>query len=99
MSTQSPAHPVPTRAESQRAGNRSLSIVIPVYNSERILKDLIARLMPILSEWGEPFEIVLVNDGSKDNSWSVLCELQRAHPDHMIVINLMRNFGSKSVES
>ncbi len=93
MSTQSPAHPVPTRAGSQRAGNRSLSIVIPVYNSEYILKDLIARLMPVLHEWGAPFEVVMVNDGSKDGSWSVLCELQRSHPDHLTAINLMRNFG------
>ena len=70
----------------------SISVVIPVYNSELILPTLIGRLIPALKKISKSFEILLVNDSSQDNSWQVISELAEKNPQ-IIGINLMRNYG------
>jgi glycosyltransferase involved in cell wall biosynthesis len=55
------------------------SIVIPAYNSSGSLRDLVGRLEPVLIKLGQPFEIVVVNDGSRDGTWQVVRELARTH--------------------
>jgi len=70
----------------------SVSVVVPVYNSEGILPELIARLSSALRELSIRFEVVLVNDGSRDRSWNVICELAEQF-DWIRGINLMRNYG------
>lgn len=74
------------------AESPSISIVVPVYNSEQSLPLLVERLYPILTSLTNQFELILVNDGSRDNSWSVVESLIAQH-DWVIGINLMRNFG------
>jgi undecaprenyl-phosphate 4-deoxy-4-formamido-L-arabinose transferase len=69
-----------------------LSIVVPVYNSEGSLRSLVERLQPVLEARAAPFEIVFVNDGSRDRSWAVVTELARAH-GFVRGLNLMRNYG------
>ena len=69
-----------------------LSIVVPVYNSESILAELIDRLGQALPDLAERFEVILVNDGSRDRSWDVVCALAARH-DRVRGINLMRNYG------
>jgi len=69
-----------------------ISVLVPVYNSELSLADLVDRLHPILCQTGEEFEAVLVNDGSRDSSWDVLVRLSQSH-DWVRGINLMRNYG------
>jgi len=71
---------------------RSLSAVIPVYNSEGSLPELVRRLEPVLRAAADEFEGVFVNDGSRDASWRVLTELARLRP-WMRTIDLMRNVG------
>lgn len=71
---------------------RSLSVVVPVYNSEASLPLLIERLEPVLASLGIPHEVILVNDGSRDRSWERICELARGR-DWVLGINLMRNYG------
>jgi glycosyltransferase involved in cell wall biosynthesis len=71
---------------------RSLSVVIPVYNSEAALHPLVDRLEMALSALGLPYEAVLVNDGSHDRSWEIICELARQR-SWISGINLMRNYG------
>jgi glycosyltransferase involved in cell wall biosynthesis len=44
-------------------------VVVPVYNSEAVLDELVARLEPVLEVCASTFEVVLVNDGSRDSSW------------------------------
>ena len=69
----------------------SISIVIPVYNSASTLPELIQRLEKVLASFG-PFEVVLVNDGSQDDSWEAISKLAAAR-QWVQGINLMRNYG------
>jgi glycosyltransferase involved in cell wall biosynthesis len=70
----------------------SISVVVPVYNSELTLSELVKRLQPALAALAREYELVLVNDGSRDQSWKVVQELTRAFP-WVRGINLMRNYG------
>ena len=70
----------------------SISVVIPVYNSELILPALIGRLVPALEKISESFEILLINDGSRDYSWQVVSTLSKENKS-IVGINLMRNYG------
>jgi undecaprenyl-phosphate 4-deoxy-4-formamido-L-arabinose transferase len=70
----------------------SLSIVIPVYNGSLTLPELTRQLGIVLPELSDQYEIILVNDGSRDSSWETICHLAA---DYTWVhgINLMRNYG------
>ena len=70
----------------------SLSVVIPVYNSEALLRPLISRLEPVLRDVASEFELVLVNDGSRDGSWLVVRESCARHA-WIRGIDMMRNYG------
>jgi len=67
-------------------------VVIPVYNSEAILPTLLERLTKVLNTQSEEHEIILVNDGSFDRSWQVICTLASEYKE-VHGINLMRNYG------
>lgn len=81
-----------TAARSADPLPSGISVVVPVYNSEGTLGDLISRLEGVLSGLGCEFEAVLVNDGSRDGSWPVLVQLAKDHP-WVTGLNLMRNYG------
>lgn len=70
----------------------SMTVVVPVYNGALSLPELIARLESVLGSLTDTYEAILVNDGSQDDSWDVICQLAQ---DHAWVhgINLMRNYG------
>ena len=68
------------------------SIVVPVYNEEAILPTFVERLTRLMEGMGEPFEIIFVNDGSRDASPSLLREL-RAKDERVKYVSLSRNFG------
>jgi len=70
----------------------SISVVVPVYNSEGTLGALVSRLGPVLGATGDPYELILVNDGSLDRSWETTLQLAAQH-DWIVAINLMRNYG------
>ena len=70
-----------------------LSIVVPVYNSQATLPALWDALQRTLSPMGLRYEVILVDDGSRDGSWEVLRGLQGAHPEIIFPIQLMRNVG------
>jgi polyisoprenyl-phosphate glycosyltransferase len=70
-----------------------LSIVVPCYNEAACLEALHARVSAAArAAVGDAHEIVLVNDGSKDESWAVMQRLSAADP-HVVAINLSRNHG------
>lgn len=70
----------------------SYSVVIPVYNSEAIVASTVERVIEVFGGAGLRFEIVLVNDGSHDRSWSVISEIARTTP-HVVALNLLKNYG------
>jgi undecaprenyl-phosphate 4-deoxy-4-formamido-L-arabinose transferase len=70
-----------------------LSVVIPVYNEESGLAALFARLYPALDQLGKTYEVIFVNDGSRDRSPQMLDAQFRARPDVTRVILFNGNFG------
>ena len=70
----------------------NLSVVVPVYNSAECTAMLVARLEPVLRAEADAFEVVLVNDGSRDESWAAIQDAARGRP-WVRGINLMRNYG------
>lgn len=70
----------------------AVSVVVPVYNSEALLRDLVRRLEPVLRDAAAAFELVLVNDGSRDGSWALIDEL-RHHHSWIRGLDLIRNYG------
>jgi len=70
----------------------AVSFVLPIYNEELSLPELYRQLAAAGEKLGEPFEIVLIDDGSKDGSFSILRKLQAADP-RVKVIRLRKNFG------
>jgi glycosyltransferase involved in cell wall biosynthesis len=69
-----------------------ISVVVPVYGSAGLLSALTQRLEAVLEEIGRPWEVVLVVDGSPDDSWPRIVELSRSDP-RLRGLNLMRNYG------
>jgi polyisoprenyl-phosphate glycosyltransferase len=69
-----------------------LSIVAPAYNEERNIPAFIAAIVPVLESIGETFEIVFVNDGSRDGTLGMLAAASSQDP-RIKVVGLARNFG------
>lgn len=74
-------------------GKPYLSVVIPVFNEEGNLENLYTRLINVLDNLGKPFEILLVNDGSRDKTESILNELHARRPKEIRVVHFNNNFG------
>lgn len=68
--------------------NIFLSIVVPVYNEEKNIKQLHKEILKVCNKIGREFEIIFVNDGSDDNSLVIMKELSP-----LKIINLRKNFG------
>ena len=73
--------------------NPAVSIIVPVYNEEAGLAALFARLYPALDALGESYEVVFINDGSRDRSAALLREQFGKRPDVTRVILFNGNFG------
>lgn len=69
-----------------------LTVVIPVYNGALTIRDLTTQLLHTLPALSEQYEVILVNDGSRDTSWPTITDLVQAHPC-VRGIDLMRNYG------
>lgn len=70
-----------------------ISVVIPVYNESENLEPLYQRLTATLDKMNKSYEIILVNDGSQDDSYERLNALQKRRPDQIRVIHFNGNFG------
>ena len=71
---------------------RGLSVVVPVYNSQESLNELVARLAEVLTPLSDQYEIILVDDASRDGSWSAI-ERLAGECEHVRAIGMMRNYG------
>ncbi len=69
------------------------SVVVPVYNEEGNLPELLRRLSAVMDATGEPYELVFVDDGSRDGSLAILKQAAAERPDRVRVLELARNFG------
>ncbi|MHA3046654.1 glycosyltransferase family 2 protein [Riemerella anatipestifer] len=69
-----------------------ISIVSPVYRAEKILPTLVAEIHRVMQKIAEPYEIILVDDRSPDNSWEVMKALS-AESENLKVYRLSKNFG------
>ncbi len=72
-----------------------LSIVVPVFNEEENLPELLVRLGKALAAIGRSYEVLLVNDGSRDGSLGILRDAAAADP-HLTIIDFNRNYGQHS---
>lgn len=73
----------------------TVSVIVPVYNSAATLEELVRRLTAVGDGLTESYELVLVNDGSVDDSWTRIEALSQEY-SHVRGINLMRNFGQQN---
>lgn len=73
----------------------SLSIVIPIYNDQEVIAELLRRLTAVVETIVPEYEIILVDDGSRDNSWAIMQE-ERAQRAHLRIARLSRNFGQQN---
>jgi glycosyltransferase involved in cell wall biosynthesis len=72
-----------------------ISVVVPTYNSEIFISTTLARIIRSMEALEKSFEIIIVNDGSSDRTWPVVC--QYAESDARIsAINLLKNYGQHS---
>lgn len=70
-----------------------ISVVIPVYNEENTLEELTQRLIKVLSNLDEEYEIIFINDGSEDKSGYVISELNNKYSGIIKAVHFNRNFG------
>ena len=70
-----------------------LSLVIPVFNEQENLHELIRRCLAVCSNLGRPFEIILVDDGSRDDSATIITEAANENRGHVVGVLLNRNYG------
>ena len=75
-----------------------LSVVIPIYNEALNLRELHQEFVTVLEAWGRPFELVFVDDGSTDDSFGIMAEIQRGDP-RVRVVRFRRNFGQTAAFS
>lgn len=80
---------------SEQIDSNMVRLIIPAYNEERTLKRNMETLAVILDAAGQEFTAVLVDDGSRDATWSVICELRRADA-RFNGVRFSRNFGKEA---
>jgi undecaprenyl-phosphate 4-deoxy-4-formamido-L-arabinose transferase len=83
---------MPKPKPSPEFSTRSVSVVVPVYNSAATLAELTARVHKVLTPLVQHLEIIFVNDGSRDNSWQVICGLAELYQS-VRGLDHMRNYG------
>ena len=71
------------------------SIVVPFHNEEENVTELYDRLKAVMEATGEPFELVFVDDGSRDNTFWMLQQIASVDR-RVVVVKLRRNFGQTS---
>jgi len=77
---------------TERTSDVQLSVVLPVFNEQELLPALFRRVSDVLAAMGIAYEIIFVNDGSRDGSWAAILAAARADA-RAKAINLSRNFG------
>ena len=74
---------------------QSISVVVPIYNDQEVIAELHRRLRPVLEAITDRYELILVDDGSRDHSWEEMLKVRQAN-EHVRAVRLSRNFGQQS---
>jgi polyisoprenyl-phosphate glycosyltransferase len=72
-----------------------ISLICPCYNEQEMIGYFLSSVTPILESFEKPYEIIFINDGSRDNTFNVLLDAKKHYP-HIRIINLSRNFGKEA---
>ena len=64
--------------------NKDLSVVISLYNEEESLPELISWIEQVMTQEGYSYEILMVDDGSRDASWEIVKQLSEKNPYHLL---------------
>lgn len=75
--------------------NRRISVVVPVYNSSRTIEQLVERLSKVFEGLAADFEIIMVDDGSLDNSFSVMEKIYKSR-ENIKIVKLDGNYGQQN---
>ncbi len=81
-------------AQAEAPPPPSISVVVPAYNEQEVIGTFHARLAPVMDGIGLPWEVVYVNDGSRDRTLEEVLRL-RAADSRVALVNLSRNFGKE----
>jgi len=73
--------------------NPRFSVVAPVYNEEQLVEKFYQRVRDVMKGLGEPWELVLINDGCRDKSPELMDALYAQDPEHVVILHFARNFG------
>tara|TARA_B100000902_G_scaffold341958_1_gene345690 strand:- start:2337 stop:3284 length:948 start_codon:yes stop_codon:yes gene_type:complete len=73
----------------------NISVVIPLFNEEESLPELIAWIVKVMGENDYSYEIILIDDGSKDHSWNIIEEL-RVKNQNIKAVKFRRNYGKSA---
>lgn len=73
--------------------NPRFSVVAPVFNEEALVEEFYRRVRAVMEGLGESWELVLVNDGSRDRSPELMDQLHAQDPEHVVILHFARNFG------
>ncbi len=91
----SPLPSYPAETQDNMKKQKLVSIVLPVYNEAKVLPILTARIAAVMNSCPMEYEIILVNDGSRDESPQILDQLAAAS-DRLRIVHLSRNFGHQA---
>ncbi|HEY9774206.1 MAG TPA: glycosyltransferase family 2 protein [Planktothrix sp.] len=83
---------LPASAADQRPADYFLSVVVPVYNEQLVIRECVARLVAVLQGLACRYEIIFVNDGSRDAT-AALLEEERLKHENIRIVSFARNFG------
>jgi glycosyltransferase involved in cell wall biosynthesis len=72
-----------------------LSLVIPIFNEEKVLNELLKRTIPAIESFSSDFELIFVDDGSSDNSLGILLDWQQKN-SRIKILSLSKNFGHQA---
>jgi len=78
--------------ESADPSEFSYSVVVPVFNSEAVVGRTIDAIEQVFQQAGLRYQLVLVNDGSRDRSWDIISDRARRSPN-VVALNLLHNYG------
>ncbi|MBQ0080673.1 MAG: glycosyltransferase family 2 protein [Alistipes sp.] len=76
--------------------SKNISIVIPLYNEEESIKELSAWIREVCLKENLSYEVIFVDDGSKDSSWQKIVEEKESYPDEIKAVRFMRNYGKSA---